>query len=72
MFVRSWISVVEMLLAAATLLATVRALLTVGIYTSEASLPLLSVDFFAERFPAHESDYRVEVSLGEVSIISCA
>ena len=37
-----------------------------GIYTSESSVKLLSVDFYADRFPAIESDFRVDLTGGEV------
>ena len=38
------------------------------IYTFEPSVKLLSVDFFAERFPAIASEFRVDVTGGEASI----
>ena len=39
-----------------------------GLYTSEPSVKLLSVDFFAQRFPAIESEFRLDLTGGEVNV----
>ena len=41
-------------------------------YTSEPSVKLLSVNFFAKRFPATRSEYRIEIFDGEVTYFSFA
>ena len=51
-----------------TALLLSRLIFSQGIYTSEPSVKLLSVDFFAKRFPAIESEFRVDLAGGEVSI----
>ena len=51
-----------------TVLMLSRLVFCEGIYTSEPSVKLLSVDFFAERFPAIASEFRVDLSGGEASV----
>ena len=43
-----------------------------ALYTAESPVKLLSVGFFADRYPAAESEYRTEISAGEVcEILQC-